>query len=352
MYVPKSSVSLSLQEIADHLNATLTVNHIPEADAASARIVSLCSLDEPLPSGISFAKAENTRSAAEMLSPHSLGALIVKSGMIDHVKGLHIPLLEVLEPHLAFCSLVPLFFDKISFGSGIHPQSIIAPTAQLGKDISIGAFAVVGDHVTIGDGAIIHPHAVIYPFAQLGNFVTIHAGAIVRERVVIGDLVTIQCGAVIGGDGFGYIPVAKRGLVQVPHVGTVTLGTAVEVGANACIDRGALGNTSIGIGTKIDNLVQIGHNNKIGSHSVVCGLAGIAGSCSIGNEVVIGGGVGVRDHTTIGDKVRVGGQAGVITDLLDPGDYTGFPAIRATDWRRQAFRAIKDSQGRKKSPRK
>lgn len=347
MYVPRPDVSISLENIIEH---TQTTPSITIEEARNLHLTHLCTLHEPATDGISFAKAENTREAGKILAPRSLGALIIQRGLTGHLANLDIPLLESENPYLTFCSLVPFFFDRLLVTKGIHPRAEISPSAVIGKDVCIGAFAVIGDNVEIGEGAVIHPHAVIYPHAEIGRYTTIHSGAVIRERCKIGAMVVIQNGAVIGSDGFGYIPVPGKGLVHVPHVGNVNMADGVEVGANSCIDRGALGDTVVGTGTKLDNLVQVGHNNQIGSHSVLCGLVGIAGSCKIGNEVIIGGGAGIRDHTIIVDKVRVGGQAAVITDLTEPGDYTGFPAIRAADWRRQAFRAIKESQGRDKKP--
>jgi UDP-3-O-[3-hydroxymyristoyl] glucosamine N-acyltransferase len=140
---------------------------------------------------------------------------------------------------------------------------------------------------------------------------------------------------VIGADGFGYIPNPPRGLRKVPQVGSVKIGSDVEIGAHTCIDRGAFGSTTIGHGTKIDNLVQIGHNVSIGSHCLVCGQAAIGGSTKIRDGVVVGGAASIADHLELVSGVRLGGRSGVTTSLLEPGDYMGFPAVKATDWRRQ-----------------
>jgi len=162
----------------------------------------------------------------------------------------------------------------------------------------------------------------------------IHARVVLREDIEISDGVILQPGAVIGADGFGYIADPKRGLVTVPQIGTVILDAAVEVGANSCIDRATLGRTLIGQGTKLDNLVQVAHNSRIGSYSLLCAQVGIAGSSTIGNNVVLGGHSGVGDHVKIVDNVRVAAKAGVIQDISKPGDYGGYPAVPAREWRR------------------
>jgi len=163
----------------------------------------------------------------------------------------------------------------------------------------------------------------------------LYSGVAIREGSRIGTNVIIHNNSVIGSDGFGYLQDPKVGLRKVPQVGTVEVGDYVEIGANTTIDRGAVGSTIIGPHTKIDNQVQIGHNVVLGSHCVVCAKVGIAGSCKVGSGVVFGGGVGVADHVTIVSGVRLSGYSGVYSDILEPGDYMGVPAIKAGTYRRQ-----------------
>jgi UDP-3-O-[3-hydroxymyristoyl] glucosamine N-acyltransferase len=241
----------------------------------------------------------------------------------------------VEQPQAAFIALLPKFFQPYSTAGGISPKADVAASAQIDPSASIGAFTVIGEGVVIQAGVVIHPHVVIYPGVTIGARTVIHSGAVVREDCVIGENSVIQNGAVIGGDGFGYIPVPGQGLVLVPQVGSVVLGSRVDVGSNSCIDRGAIGPTTIGTGTKIDNLVQVGHNTTVGSHSILCGQVGIAGSATIGNRVTLGGSSGVADHVTIVDEVRCAGWTGVAQDLTEKGDYAGFPAVPASEWRRE-----------------
>ena len=156
----------------------------------------------------------------------------------------------------------------------------------------------------------------------------------IREDCIVGSDTVIQNGAVIGADGFGYVPDKELGLAPVPQVGVVVLSDRVDVGANACIDRATLGTTLVGLGTKIDNLVQVGHNTKIGKFAILCGQTGVAGSCDIGNQVVLGGAVGVADHIQIVDGCRIAGKSVVFGNLTEKNDYAGYPARPAGEWRR------------------
>ena len=182
----------------------------------------------------------------------------------------------------------------------------------------------------------------------------VHSGACIREGCEIGDYGIIQNGAVVGSEGFGYVPDLELGLRHVPQTGNVKLEARVDIGANTCIDRGTAGDTHIHLGSKLDNLVQVGHNVSIGSHSILCGQVGIAGSVNIGEQVVLGGNSGVADHVDIVSGVRVAAKSGVIADIDEKGDYIGFPAQKASTWRRQLVnlknlpKILKELKGSKK----
>lgn len=219
---------------------------------------------------------------------------------------------------------------------GVHPSAVVDPSAVLGTDVAIGAHVVVGAGARLADGVRVGPGSVIGAAAHLGP------GTELRERVVVGDGVRlgarcrVQAGAVIGSDGFGYA-VGPRGAERVHHLGGVVLGDDVEVGANACIDRGTLAPTTIGDRSKLDNLVQVAHNVRIGRDCFVAGQTGIAGSTTLGDRVVVGGAVGIADHVHVGDDVRLAGGAGVTKDVPAGESWGGYPAQHVKRWARERY---------------
>jgi UDP-3-O-[3-hydroxymyristoyl] glucosamine N-acyltransferase len=243
-------------------------------------------------------------------------------------------LIEVIDPAAAFFSLIPLFYEPSALPQGVSPFAHVDPTASIDPSAFVGAFAVVGPRVTIAQEVQIHPHVVLYADVSIGASSVLHSGVHVREQCTIGERCTLHNGVIIGADGFGYLPGPGGQLTKVPQVGIVRIGNDVEIGANACIDRATLGETVIGDGSKIDNLAQVGHNVQVGRSVVICGQVGIGGSARIGNHVVLGGQTGVKDHTSIAGGTRVAARSGVSNDL-EPGDYAGYPAVPAHEWKRQ-----------------
>lgn len=255
------------------------------------------------------------------------------------------------DPMRAVIMLASRFYRAPRDFEGIDPRAVVHPSAVLGANVAVGPLAVVGANVVLGDNTVVYPHAVIYPHARLGKNCVIHSGAVIREFVTLGDDCLIQPGVALGGDGFGYLPDKELGYRRIPHIGTLELADGVDVGANSAIDRATLGKTSIGRSTKIDNLVQIGHNVAIGERTVICGLVGIAGSSKIGNDVTLAGQVGVGDHSVLGDKSRYAAKAGA-AGKYEPGkDYAGMTAFPASDWRRSAaaFRSLPELARRVKN---
>ena len=242
--------------------------------------------------------------------------------------------IEVDDPMAAFLAVrTHLIGEQKARWTGIHPQACVAPTAQIGTDVAIYPFAYVGENASIGDGTTLHPGAVIGEGCKLGRDCIIHANAVLYQNVTLGDRVEVHAGSVLGGDGFGYRQVDGRH-VKVPHSGRLEIENDVEVGANSTIDRATFETTRIGEGTKIDNLVMIGHNNQIGRHNLLCGQVGISGSCKTGDYVVIAGQAGIKDKTQIGHKVTVGAQAGVHRNISDGQNVLGSPAIPIREQRR------------------
>lgn len=293
-------------------------------------ITCLCPIDEPKNGGLSFAKKASVVTE-EALS--TLSGLIVTDETAKDLTSFKGSLIISQQPHYSLIDLIPLFFPKETSSPFIHPTAVIDPSSET-SNITAGAYVVIGKRCKFGTNVIIHPQVVIYDDVTIGSNVTIHSGTIIREGTQIGNNLSIQPGAIIGSDGFGYLPDPKVGIRSVPQVGTVVLKDGVDVGANSCIDRAALGTTLIGRSTKIDNLVQIGHNVKIGEFSLICGQAGIAGSSTLGNQVILGGQAGIADHLNIAEKSRIAAHSGVVTNIKESGDYAGYPAIPASRWKR------------------
>lgn len=217
--------------------------------------------------------------------------------------------------------------------TGIHPQASVAPSSRIGQDVAIHPLACVGEDAEIGDGTTVHPGAVIGAGCRIGRDCTIHPNAVLYPEVTLGDRVEVHAGTVLGGDGFGYRTADGRH-VKIPHTGRLEVGNDVEIGSNCTIDRATFEATRIGEGTKIDNLVMIGHNNQIGRHNLLCGQVGIAGSCKTGDYVIMAGQAGIKDNTTIGQGVIVGAQAGVHRNISDGQNVLGSPAIPVREQRR------------------
>ncbi len=311
---------MKLGELARALGATL------EGGEEDVEITGVAGLEEATPGLITFladrrheALVRTTTASAILLAPDAPRPSI--------------PVLRVANPYAAFAHALELFHPPRRPAAGIHPSAVIAATAVLGPGASVGAHAVVGDGVRIGRAAVLHPNVTIYPDARIGDDFVAHAGVVVREEVVIGDRVTLHAGAVIGSDGFGFVPQpgAHR---KIPQVGTVVLEDDVEVGANATIDRATLGATHIGHGTKIDNLVMIGHGSQVGPNCLLAGQVGLAGSTRLGAHVMMGGQAGASGHLRIGDGVQIAAQTGIHRDIPAGAVYGGYPAMEVRRWRR------------------
>ncbi len=248
--------------------------------------------------------------------------------------GKDLAVIEVDDPMLAFLTVhAHLSGGQKPRWTGIHPQAVVAPTAQIGKDVAIYPFVYVGEGAVIGEGTTLHPGVVIGEGCTLGRECVVHANVVLYDNVLLGDRVEVHAGTVLGGDGFGYRQVGGRH-IKIPHSGRLEVDHDVEIGANCTIDRATFEATRIGEGTKIDNLVMIGHNNQIGRHNLLCGLVGIAGSCKTGDYVVMAGQAGIKDNTQIGSGVIVGAQAGVHRNIPDGQNVLGSPAIPVREQRR------------------
>jgi len=237
-----------------------------------------------------------------------------------------VPVIQVDDVHQAFAVIVGRFRpSRPTHRIGISPHAVISPTATLGRDVDVHALATIGDDVEIGDGATIHSGAHIMAGSRIGSQTVIFSGAVLYENTIVGPRCVIHSGAVLGAYGFGYC--SEEGCHQLSaQLGNVVLGADVEVGAGTTVDRGTYGPTTIGEGTKIDNLVMIAHNCRIGRHNMLCAQVGIAGSTTTGDYVVMAGQAGVRDHVHIGARAVLGAKAGVMNHVPDDARVVGIPA--------------------------
>jgi UDP-3-O-[3-hydroxymyristoyl] glucosamine N-acyltransferase len=255
--------------------------------------------------------AEDAASAAEALTSKA-GAVVLRAGAVDaYPSGKCV--VEAAQPRLWFARAARLLAPALPC-AGVHPAAVVAPDAVLGEGVTIGAGAVVEQGASIGAGSRIEAGAVIGRGVRIGDECRIYPRAVLYAGTTLGNRVVVHAGAVLGADGFGYVRDAATGAyTQFPQQGTLMIEDEVEIGANSTIDRGALGETRIRRGTKIDNLVHIGHNCEIGEDVIVVALAGISGSCTVGRGAVIAGQVGIGDHAHVGPGVILGGQAGVLS---------------------------------------
>ena len=265
------------------------------------------------------------------LSKTNASAVIVPKEVTQADK----PLLCVTNPQLAFAKVLTLFSHKPYQPKGIDPNAWISPTARLGKDVTVYPFVYISDRCSIGDRATLYPGVFVGEDASIGEDSILYPNVSVYSGTIIGRRVIVHSGAVVGGDGFGYVKEGKRN-VKIPQVGIVDIEDDVEIGGNTTIDRATLGKTIIRRGVKIDNLVIVAHNVVIGEDSIIVGQVGIAGSTKIGSNVTLAGQVGVAGHIEIGDNAMVGAQAGVIFDLPGNQGYHGSPALP----QREYIRAI------------
>ncbi|MGB7511009.1 MAG: UDP-3-O-(3-hydroxymyristoyl)glucosamine N-acyltransferase [Pelodictyon phaeoclathratiforme] len=236
--------------------------------------------------------------------------------------------IKVSDPYTAFVFLLKKFALPRSIASkGIHATAVIGEGVSIGEDVSIGAFAVIGDRCSIGSNAVIAPHVVLLHDVSVGDDTVLFPSVTCYDGTLIGKRVVIHSGSVIGADGFGFAPQSDGSYVKIPQMGIVEIGDDVEIGANVTIDRATMGSTVIGRGAKIDNLVQIAHNCRIGDDTVIAAQAGISGSVTVGRQCIIGGQAGFAGHLELADGIKVAAQAGISKSFLQPGiSLRGYPA--------------------------
>lgn len=316
---------MTLSELATILGASL------HGSSGSETISGIAGIEHARPGQITF--IANQRYATYARST-SASAILVEPDFPEIV----VPTLRIRNPYLAFARTIEFFYTVPTVKPEVHPTAVIAPSADIGARANIGAYVVVGEHVTLGDDCTLHPHVTIYPHVVVGNRLMAHAHAVIREYCRLGDRVTLQNGAVIGADGFGF---ARSGggpgepaWYKILQSGPVVLEDDVEIQANSCIDRASIGETRIGRGTKVDNLVQVGHGSTVGPDSLLCAQVGLAGSTIIGRSVTLAGQVGVAGHCTVGDGAIATAQSGIPNDVAPGKIVSGYPAVDNRQWLR------------------
>lgn len=274
--------------------------------------------DRAQPGELTFAENENYFSRAEQ----SAASAIIVGGSFTSTRKV---LIRVADARIAFAKVLPLFFPEPVYPPGIHPTAIVPASAQVAASAHIGPYCVLGEKVRLGERSVLQGGNHVGTGCQLGDEVNLSPNVVLHPGTEIGHRVRIHSGTVIGADGFGYVLDAGAHR-KVPQIGTVIIRDDVEIGANVTIDRGALGPTVIGRGTKIDNLVQIAHNVTVGEHCLIVSQAGVAGSTRLGNYVILAGQVGIAGHLKIGNHVSVSAQSGVMHNIPDGEKWLWTPA--------------------------
>ncbi|SHG14514.1 UDP-3-O-[3-hydroxymyristoyl] glucosamine N-acyltransferase [Flavobacterium segetis] len=313
--------SLSLNEINDVLKGIIVGN-------TTQNIIAPEQLEAASESEISFIGNKKY----EKLWATSKASVAIVNEDISIEPGENRAFIKVKNADLAMSQILELFAPPTPlFKTDIHRTAVIDQTAKICNGVRIGAGCYIGPKVIIDDNTTIYPNVTILDECTIGKNTVIWSGTVVRERCHIGNDCIIHPNATIGADGFGFRPDPKRGLVKIPQIGNVIIGNNVEIGANSCVDRGKFSSTILGDGCKIDNLVQIGHNSRLGMFCIMAGNSGLAGSVTLGNGVIIGGSASIKDHTTIGDGAIVGAGSGVTGDIAAGKTMLGYPAVEARD---------------------
>jgi UDP-3-O-[3-hydroxymyristoyl] glucosamine N-acyltransferase len=319
---------MKLAEIAQALNAR------PENISPNIEITGVAGIEHARQGQLTFVSnpkyngAAKTTKASAVIVPESFPAL--STGM-----------LRSKNPYLAWARAIELFYKPPVYAPGIHPTAVVHPKAKVGKNAHIAPYVVVDEEAVIGDNAVLLAHVVIYRGAKIGNDFFAHAHAVVREFCQLGDNVLLQNGAIVGSDGFGFAKIDASDVAnkdeagrwhKIVQSGNVIVENDVEIQANACIDRASIGETRIGRGAKIDNLVHIGHSCSIGEDTLLCAQVGLAGTTDVGNKVILAGQVGVSGHVKIGDGAIAIAQSGIPHDVPAGAMVSGAPAIDHKLW--------------------
>lgn len=315
---------MKLSELIQKLDPGLVSSLAVQPDL-DPEITGLSAIEEPQPQTLSYIEGSKF---AHHISTTSASALVLPRDETLQTQAIdrNIAWIASPQPRKCFAEALAVFYQPFRLLPAIHPTAVVDPSVQLGEDVAIGAHAVIHAGAKIGHGVCIHANCVVYPEVQIGDRSTLHANCVIHERTQIGADCLIQSGAVIGAEGFGFVP-TDTGWYKMQQSGIVLLEDGVEVGCNSTIDRPALGTTKIGRNTKIDNLVHVAHGCQIGENCIFAGQVGLAGAVKVGDRVILAGQVGIVDHVEIGDGVIASAKAGVHHNISAGEIVTGIPAI-------------------------
>jgi UDP-3-O-[3-hydroxymyristoyl] glucosamine N-acyltransferase len=315
---------MRLSEVAQKLGCRL------EGDA-NLEITGVAGIDHAQPGQLTF--LANRRYFPLLKTTRASAVLVAEGIVIERQPGaVSVAALRSANPYLAFAHAIELFYQPPRYAPGIHPTAVIEKSARIAAGAHIGPYCFVDEDVTMGPSAVLHSFVTIYRGTKIGANFFAHAHSVVREFCRIGDRVTLQNGAVIGGDGLGFAKQADGAWYKIAQSGPAVLEDDVEVQANACVDRATVGETRIGRGSKLDDLVLVGHASQVGADTMLCGQVGLAGSTIVGNRCILAGNVGTAGHLRIGDGAVLTAKSGLSGDVPAAAVYSGYPSIDNRMW--------------------
>jgi UDP-3-O-[3-hydroxymyristoyl] glucosamine N-acyltransferase len=317
-------MSMNLSDIAQKLGCRLD-------GPGDTPIHGIAGIEHAEPGHITFLA---NRRYFPLLKTTRASAVLVQDGIsIEREAAMpQLAALRTANPYLAFAHAIELFYQTPRYAPGFHPTAIIAKSAKIGTGAHIGPYCVVGEDAHIGRNAVLHSFVAIYKGARIGDDFFAHSHAVVREFCQIGNRVILQNGAIIGGDGLGFAKQTDGTWYKMQQSGPAVLEDDVEVQANACVDRATVGETRVGRGTKLDDLVIVGHASRVGANTMLCGQVGLAGSTKVGDGCILAGQVGTAGHLNIGDGSVITAKSGVPNDVPPRSMYSGYPAVDNRQW--------------------
>lgn len=323
---------MKFQELVTKLGIAANYNSFDRQQNLNPELQGVAAIDRADHSSLSY--VEGGKFAAMVATTQAIALILPLDETLQiQASDRNIAWIATSDPRLLFAQAIALFYQPFKPSPGIHSSAVLELDTIVGQDVYIGANVVIQRGVTIGDRVTIHPNVVIYPDVTIGNDTILHANCTIHERTQIGANCIIHSGAVIGSEGFGFVPTAT-GWYKMEQSGSTVLEDGVEIGCNSAVDRPAVGETRIGRNTKLDNLVQIGHGCQIGQNCAMASQVGLAGGAIIGNGVMLGGQVGVANQVTVGDRVIATGQTGITGNVAAGEMVSGMPHLPSRLYRK------------------